>query len=130
GCCLHANDRRTGRTFPPVCIRRSRCAPMKTILFPMLGAMAVFAAGVAPSTAGDRYADWPPVMVSPDLSAPWVLQLGHAPGIVRQNRQIVQQQPRLRATQQPDRVQTAAVQPPAKRVAMRPQINPIFLPQE
>ncbi|MER8584348.1 L,D-transpeptidase [Mesorhizobium sp. M1338] len=99
---------------------------MKTILFPMLGA--VFAAGVTPSTAGDRYADRPPVMVSPDLSAPWVLQLGRAPGIVR--RQAVQQQPRLRTAQQPDGVRTAAVQLPAKRVAMRPQINPIYLPQE
>ena len=105
---------------------------MKTVLFPVLGAVAVFAAGVTPSTAGDRYADRPPVMVSPDLSAPWVLQLGHAPGIVRQNRQSVQQQPRLRYAQpgQPDRVQTAAVQAPAKRMVMRPQINPIYLPQE
>ncbi|RUU73500.1 L,D-transpeptidase, partial [Mesorhizobium sp. M7A.F.Ca.MR.362.00.0.0] len=30
---------------------------MKTVLFPVLGAVAVFAAGVTPSTAGDRYAD-------------------------------------------------------------------------
>ena len=104
---------------------------MKTMLFPMLGAVAVFAAGITPSTAGDRYADRPPVMVSPDLSAPWVLQLGHAPGIVRQNRQVAQQ-PRLRTAQpaQPDRVQTAGVQAPAKRMVMRPQINPIYLPQE
>ncbi|TPN46796.1 L,D-transpeptidase [Mesorhizobium sp. B1-1-7] len=104
---------------------------MKRVLFPVLGAMAVFASGVTPSAADDRYADRPPVMVSPDLSAPWVLQLGNAPGIVRQNRQVVQQ-PRLRTAQpaQPDRVRTAAVQAPAKRVAMRPQINPIYLPQE
>jgi lipoprotein-anchoring transpeptidase ErfK/SrfK len=104
---------------------------MKRVLFSVLGAVAVFA-GVTPAAAGDRYADRPPVMVSPDLSAPWVLQLGKAPGIVRQNRQIVQQQPRLRYAQptQPDRVQTAAVQAPAKRMVMRPQINPIYLPQE
>ena len=84
--------------------------PMKRVLFPLLGAVAVFAAGVTPSIANDRYADRPPVMVRPDLSAPWVLQLGHAPGIVRQNRQAVQQ--------------------PAKRMVMRPQINPVYLPQE
>ena len=104
---------------------------MKRVLFSVLGAVAAFA-GVTQAAAGDRYADRPPVMVSPDLSAPWVLQLGKAPGIVRQNRQIVQQQPRLRAAQpaQADRVQTAAVQAPAKRMVMRPQINPIYLPQE
>ncbi|MBZ9798979.1 L,D-transpeptidase [Mesorhizobium sp. ES1-4] len=104
---------------------------MNRVLFPLLGAMAVLAAGVTPSNAQDRYADRPPVMVSPDLSAPWVLQLGHAPGIVRQNRSVVQQRPRYAQPQaQPDRVQTAAVQAPGKRMLMRPQINPIYLPQE
>ncbi|TIU28307.1 MAG: L,D-transpeptidase, partial [Mesorhizobium sp.] len=82
------------------------------------------------SLADDRYADRPPVMVSPDLSAPWVLQLGHAPGIVRPTRQATQQQPRRLFQAQPDQQRTAAVQQPAKRMAMRPQINPIYLPQE
>lgn len=101
---------------------------MKTALLSLLGAVAVLAAGATSSNADDRYADRPPVMVSPDLSAPWVLQLGHAPGIVRQ----AVQQPRMRYAQpaQPDRVQTAAVQAPAKRMVMRPQINPIYLPKE
>ncbi|WP_421914320.1 L,D-transpeptidase [Mesorhizobium sp.] len=106
---------------------------MKTVLLTLLSAATILAAGAAPSKAEDRYADRPPVMVSPDLSAPWVLQLGRAPGIVRQNRQVVQQpQQRLRYAQpqQPDRVQTAAVQAPARRMVMRPQINPIYLPQE
>ncbi|MBN9216916.1 MAG: L,D-transpeptidase, partial [Mesorhizobium sp.] len=98
------------------------------ILLPLFGAAAL-AASAMPSHADDRYADRPPVMVSPDLSAPWVLQLGHAPGIVRQNRQAVQQQPRVRYAQ-PDRVQTAGVPTPAKRMVMRPQINPMYLPQE
>ncbi|OBQ58270.1 L,D-transpeptidase [Mesorhizobium loti] len=88
---------------------------MKRVVFSVFGAVAVFA-GVTPSAAGDRYADRPPVMVSPDLSAPWVLQLGNAPGTAQ--------------PAQPDRVQTAAVQAPAKRMVMRPQINPIYLPQE
>ncbi|AZO56306.1 MULTISPECIES: L,D-transpeptidase [unclassified Mesorhizobium] len=95
-------------------------------LLPLFSA-AVLAAGAMPSLADDRYTDRPPVMVSPDLSAPWVLQLGHAPGIVRQNRQAAQ--PR-QGTAQPDRVQTAGVQAPAKRMVMRPQINPVYLPQE
>ena len=57
---------------------------MKIFLRSVLGAVAILAAGVTSSTANDRYADRPPVMVSPDLSAPWVLQLGRATGIVRQ----------------------------------------------
>ncbi|TIS58080.1 MAG: L,D-transpeptidase [Mesorhizobium sp.] len=103
---------------------------MKTVLLSLLGAAAVLAAGATSSNAGDRYADRPPVMVSPDLSAPWVLQLGRAPGIVRQSRQSVQQPQRRYQQAQPDRVRTAAVQAPAKRVVMRPQIDPIYLPQE
>ncbi|MBA1138697.1 L,D-transpeptidase [Mesorhizobium neociceri] len=104
---------------------------MKIFLRSVLGAVAILAAGATSSTAGDRYADRPPVMVSPDLSAPWVLQLGRAPGIVRQSRQMVQQ-PRVRYAQpaRPDRVRTASVQVPAKRMVMRPQINPLYLPQE
>jgi lipoprotein-anchoring transpeptidase ErfK/SrfK len=104
---------------------------MKIFLRSVLGAVAILAAGVTSSAANDRYADRPPVMVSPDLSAPWVLQLGRAPGIVRQSRQVIQQ-PRVRYAQpaQPDRVRTASVQAPAKRMVMRPQINPLYLPQE
>jgi len=93
--------------------------------------MAVLAAGATTSLANDRYADRPPVMVSPDLSAPWVLQLGKAPGIVRPTRQVTQQPlRRLFQAQQPDQQRTAAVQQPARRTVMRPQINPIYLPQE
>ena len=29
-----------------------------------------------PALAGDRYVQRPPVVLSPDLSAPWVMQLG------------------------------------------------------
>ncbi|MFK0690706.1 L,D-transpeptidase [Mesorhizobium sp. IMUNJ 23033] len=104
---------------------------MNILLHSVLGAAALLAAGATSSYADDRYADRPPVMVSPDLSAPWVLQLGRAPGIVRQNRQIAQQpRPRYAQPMRPDQVRTAAVQAPAKRVVMRPQINPIYLPQE
>ncbi|MER9959957.1 L,D-transpeptidase [Mesorhizobium sp. M0045] len=101
---------------------------MKIFLFPLFGAAAVLAAGTA--NANDRYAERPPVVVSPDLSAPWVLQLGHAPGIVRQSRQEAQPQRRYRRQAEPDQLRTAAVQAPAKRMIMRPQIDPIYLPQE
>ncbi|MDX8522570.1 L,D-transpeptidase [Mesorhizobium dulcispinae] len=103
---------------------------MKTAFTFVLGAAAVLAAGATTSFANDRYADMPPVMVSPDLSAPWVLQLGHAPGIVRPSRQATQQPLQRLSQAQPDRQRTAAVQQPAKRMVMRPQINPIYLPQE
>jgi lipoprotein-anchoring transpeptidase ErfK/SrfK len=103
---------------------------MKTVLLSLLGAMAMLAAGATASNADDRYADKPPVMVSPDLSAPWVLQLGRAPGIVRQSRQVMQPQRRYQQQAQPDQQRTAAAQAPAKLMVMRPQINPIYLPRE
>ncbi|MER8830536.1 L,D-transpeptidase [Mesorhizobium sp. M0938] len=105
---------------------------MKTFLFPLLGAAAVLAAAATSSSARDRYADRPPVMVSPDLSAPWVLQLGRAPGIVRQGRQEMQRpQRRYQRQAQPAQLHTAAMQAPSKkRMVARPQINPIYLPQE
>jgi lipoprotein-anchoring transpeptidase ErfK/SrfK len=93
--------------------------------------------------ANDRYSDRPPVIVSPDLSAPWVMQLGGGnvrptvypvrPSAKRQAYQPQQQQATRPvrqnngiAVQRPARVQQVAVRPnaPAKR-----QIDPKFLPQ-
>ena len=48
----------------------------------LLAGAALVAASVQPASANDRYAERPPVVVSPDLSAPWVIQLGHKPGKV------------------------------------------------
>lgn len=46
-----------------------------------------------PVHASDRYQSRPPVMVSPDLSAPWVLQLGGMPATQgRQKRRVDQSQ--------------------------------------
>lgn len=109
---------------------------MKLLLLPLFGAAAVLAAGATASIAGDRYAERPPVTISPDLSAPWVMQLGSQPGVVlrqarqiptarAENRRIVQQ-----GQAQPDRMRTAAVQAPAKKQVVRRQIDPIYLPQE
>jgi lipoprotein-anchoring transpeptidase ErfK/SrfK len=108
---------------------------MMRILSSLLGAAAILAL-VPQAMANDRYAQRPPVMVSPDLSAPWLLQLGYPGGTLRREAQTRQQ--RARRAQpatapvrvQPDRTRTAAVQKPAKRVVMRPRINPIYLPHE
>ena len=96
----------------------------------------------APALAYDRYAERPPVVVSPDLSAPWVLQLGRNPAEAmprRQAREPRQQQVQQAAPRQqrqaqrqkarPDQVQTAALRAPEKR-SVKPQINPIYLPQQ
>ena len=109
----------------------------------LLASVAMLAELVSPALAYDRYAERPPVVVSPDLSAPWVLQLGRNPGEVmprqqrRQQRAQVQvrsaaprEAPRTAQRQKarPDGVQTAALRAPEKR-SVKPQINPIYLPQ-
>ena len=48
----------------------------------LIAGAALVAVSVQPASANDRYAERPPVVVSPDLSAPWVIQLGHKPGKV------------------------------------------------
>lgn len=45
----------------------------------LLATAALLAELSASALAYDRYAERPPVVVSPDLSAPWVLQLGRDP---------------------------------------------------
>lgn len=125
-------------------------AMMRKLLLPLFGAIGALATVANPVLASDRYAERPPVMVSPDLSAPWVTQLGRAPGVVRSTRGYAAQpqvryrqaapqyqaQPRVQYRQaqpqaQPDRIRTAAVPGrPVRRTVARPQINPIYLPQE
>jgi lipoprotein-anchoring transpeptidase ErfK/SrfK len=99
------------------------------------------------ANANDRYQNRPPVMVSPDLSAPWVLQLGGVPAqtrgystrpVANAGRQMVPVY-RQQAGQQPKAMQKRRVlfgqQPAVQQVAMRPnkpvrtQIDPIYLPQ-
>ena len=85
-----------------------------------------------PAWADDRYATRPPVIVSPDLTAPWVMQLtgqGVSPAV--SSRRIVtrQQAQQRRALRQrnPDGVQLAAVTGAARPV--QTQMDPMFLPQ-
>ncbi|CAI2935920.1 L,D-transpeptidase [Aminobacter sp. P9b] len=114
----------------------------------LLATAALLAELASPALAYDRYAERPPVVVSPDLSAPWVLQLGRSPAEAmprQQRRQAVQprarqappkvqqrtvQQQRSAQPRQPKaaQVQTAALRAPEKRT-VKPQINPIYLPQ-
>lgn len=109
----------------------------------LFGAAVLVALPVAPAQASDRYAHKPPVVVSPDLTAPWVMQLGRRPGRVVQagpssgvrvqpTRRTVQRQQRQvrRGWLQPDTgVRTAALQAP-RRKQVQPQMDPIFLPQQ
>ncbi len=120
-------------------------------------ALPVLAAALISSTAAsanDRYVQAPPVIVSPDLSAPWVMQLRRAPvGTPRRTgnrlpagvtvrlaptrprvvkRAIAQPQaitvPRYSGTGQDSNVRTAAyVRQPAPRKTTR-QMDPMFLP--
>lgn len=95
----------------------------------------VAALAVQPASAQSRYAERPPLVVSPDLSAPWVVQLKRAPdgrrvAVPTVRRQVSMQQPprQLRRVQRaPDGVRTAAVPAPVKRQFT---MDPIFLPQE
>jgi lipoprotein-anchoring transpeptidase ErfK/SrfK len=101
----------------------------------IVGAAAALAISVLPAEARDRYAERPPVVVSPDLSAPWVMQLGHKPGSLIGTRQAVaayQMQPLLRIRRQPrpDAFQTAAVPQMYTKREMQRQLDPKYLPQQ
>jgi len=97
------------------------------------------------ATAQDRYHEPPPLVVSPDLSAPWVMQLQRAPqGEPRRQirrapagfavrvtpESVVRNRPRAEPVvreRAPDRMETAAVPSAARDAA--PRIDPKFLPQ-
>ncbi|WP_332301878.1 L,D-transpeptidase [Rhizobium sp. GR12] len=112
---------------------------MKSV-FLALSLVSTLAAPAA--AAGERYRERPPVVVSPDLSAPWVTQLGgrgnvrpvvypRAPAarqpFFQQRQAAMPQRPSSGVTsQRPARVQNAAVRPNAP---VRRQIAPQFLPQ-
>lgn len=65
---------------------------MKAKLLLALGLAALFSTS---ALANDRYRERPPVMVSPDLTAPWLNQLGAQPrSAASRERRTYQQQPR------------------------------------
>jgi len=116
--------------------------------FPSLIVPAALAALLAsPAGANDRYAEPPPLVVSPDLSAPWVLQLRRAPvavetrtirrgstrlsvrvapdPVVRQRRESTRTARPVE--RQPDVVRTSATAAASARDTV--QLDPKFLPQ-
>jgi len=103
--------------------------------FILLGAAAMMAFATSDAQARDRYAERPPVLVSPDLSAPWVMQLKSKPRRASGQMRAIAPSGQFRAiesrrrTGQPDPMRTAGVPKPVKRQIM-PQMDPIYLPQE
>ena len=113
--------------------------PMKSVF---LALSLVSTLAVPAAMANERYRERPPVVVSPDLSALWVTQLGgrgnvrpvvypRAPAarqpLFQQRQVAMPQRPSSGVTsQRPARVQNAAVRPNAP---VRTQIAPQFLPQ-
>ncbi|NMG40753.1 L,D-transpeptidase family protein [Chelativorans sp. ZYF759] len=114
-----------------------------------LSTLLLAALSLIPAAANERYAERPPLVVSPDLSSPWVLQLQRSPAGVRQPgpavhrnlpgaRVVVAPPPPVRvraepvnrapAQPQPEPVQTAAATAGAARQAA-PSLDPRFLPQ-
>lgn len=124
------------------------------LLTPILAALIVAAFAIE-ANANDRYGQRPPLVVSPDLSAPWVMQLTRAPQgrqvrgmrgaratpaprqvTVRERRQVVRQQHvrQQAARQQAVRRQAARQQilrqqPRAQTVAMAPAAGRSAAPQ-
>ncbi len=113
----------------------------------------------SPLMASDRYKQRPTVVISPDLSAPWVLQLRQGPGKVRvtgvptgvlggsvvigsvprkkirmqqaqQNFGIVYAEPKSRALPEPMVQQVAVTAPQRVTPADNYEIDPMYLPQQ
>lgn len=114
----------------------------------LLTALSAILLATGAATAQQRYGERPPVVVSPDLSAPWVMQLrrapvGAPPAQARQRRapqgmrvQLAPEPPRRQlrraapepAYQRHDVQQTAAMRAPERR-SVQPSMDPKFLPQ-
>ncbi|MDQ0132930.1 lipoprotein-anchoring transpeptidase ErfK/SrfK [Neorhizobium galegae] len=117
---------------------------MKKTLFLALG-LATALSNIALSgiaLAQDRYRERPPVVVSPDLAAPWVMQLAGPngrpvvyPRQAAQPRPVYQQREAYQQREQQPMVRRGIFdRSPVQQVAMRPQpirgqIEPQFLPQ-
>ncbi len=104
--------------------------------FLLIAGAAIVTLATSPALPSERYSTRPPVVVSPDLSAPWVIQLGHKPGKVLSRKQRAARAAEVDARGRinrlmggPEPLHTAAVRAPAKR-EIRPAMDPMFLPQE
>jgi lipoprotein-anchoring transpeptidase ErfK/SrfK len=91
----------------------------------------------ATAFAQDRYGTRPPIVLSPDLAAPWVLQLGSNRPItgtsVRSNAKRVllqrRSEPRRQVQQHAPRQQQVVLRAPAKPTPKPRGIDPVYLPQ-
>lgn len=116
---------------------------MKSCLL-ALGTIAAIVLSGGAAGAGERYGNRPPVLVSPDLAAPWVMQLQSlgkrrtVPTAAPSSREVLVQPAPSRAERnyrvkqrasQPDAIRTASTGTRQKRQA-RPQMDPVYLPQE
>lgn len=94
-------------------------------------AVAVTALSATIAQANDRYRMRPPVLVSPDLSAPWVMQLRRAPDGSLNRRIMRPAEPAPRKVivrKKRKQVRTAAVAAPKARKSAKPKMNPKYLP--
>lgn len=105
-----------------------------TKMFLCAAGLAAVTMMIAPANAGERYATPPPVVLSPDLASPWVMQLKPR-GQVQATPTPIAQRVIVRRKKQPLReYQPQASQP--RVAALQPQkpqrkgINPIYLPQQ
>jgi len=103
------------------------------MLIRTLLAAALLATTTAAAQASDRYASRPPVIVSPDLSAPWLMQLtgeGVQPAV--NTRRIIQrqrvQQRRIIRQDGIARVERVSATGQAQR-PIRSKLDPMYLPQ-
>lgn len=110
---------------------------MKKYAFVLLSGAALSLASFAtPSLAGDRYGQRPPVVLSPDLSAPWVMQLGGqaAPrgGVVYRTQPKVVRTQRAQSRSlfaSPRRSTPVALAAPRVKPKPVPRFDPKYLPQ-
>ncbi len=96
---------------------------------------------LSPAAAQDRYGERPPLVVSPDLSAPWVMQLQRGPVGARVRGDIMEGLPGVRMTVAPEpqrRRQALSPAPDPMRTAAvaagqaphsAPSMDPKYLPQ-
>lgn len=115
--------------------------PRHLLLIASIAAVAVSALSATGALANDRYATPPPVVMSPDLAAPWVMQLQNAPvgqrGVQNARRitapqaaspQIAKQ--RSKARQYREAAYQRPTNPAKPAVAPRQGMDPKFLPQK
>ncbi|WP_429812270.1 L,D-transpeptidase [Ensifer sp. B1-9] len=87
---------------------------------PLLIAASVLTLFAGSALAQDRYQNRPPVVVSPDLTAPWVMQLG---GQQAGTRQVIYRQ-QIPAATRKQYYQGQLAQPQVKRRVVNPLIQP------